>query len=652
MNRLKLLILVFVLALSIPLAYFVWSAYRGLEQEEFAQLRFFAETLFNEMEQELASIVKQEENRAVDEYNYTYAPSGEGVSESRQTPSPLAVSPKVPYILGYFQNNPDGSFQTPLVPPEGNIPASLGQVVGDLEMVNEIFNGKRTAALAEPVTPETFAYKQEETAQSASFEDKFLDFRQSRRQKSHLGTEKKRIEAITPSQAVNLAQNEEVRYWTKSNQKKAKDQAAPPSSYPVQATAERETQFAFDKEFAGERHPMDGDVSKSADFTDSRAPRLEAEVDPMQSVFIDGRYVFVFRRIALDNQMYRQGFVLEIDRFLEHLAETHFVRQPMASFARLALNVRDRDRQVSSKLAGVPVENAAFRVERRFPRPFSFLQAALTCENIPESQGRKTLNIMIACLGFVVLAGLFAIYRSAQAVMDLSERRSRFVSSVTHELKTPLTNIRMYIEMLEQGMARTPEREQEYYKVLHSESARLSRLISNVLEFSRLEQKTFRIETVIGTFEEVVAELKRVMGEKLKQEGFALKVVHEATPSFEYDREVMLQVLINLTENSVKFGKNSSAKEIALRIFPDGKWVKICVDDTGPGIPRHALKKVFDDFYRVDDSLTRTTRGTGIGLAFVRKAATALGGKVRAVNNVSAGCSICIALPLKAADWS
>ena len=651
MNRLKLLILGFVLALSIPLAYFAWSAYRGLEQEEFAQLRFFAETLFNEMEQELASLVKREENRAIDEYNYTYALSGKGGAEAVQMASPLSETPKEPYILGYFQNNPDGSFQTPLVPPEGNIPDSLGQVAGNLEMVNEIFNGKRTAALAEPVAPEPPVYEQKETAQSANFEDKFLDFRQSRRQKSHLGTEKKRIEAITPSQAVNLAQNEEVRYWAKSNQKKAKDQAAPPSSSTAQATAERETRTAFGQEIAGEGHSMDGDVSESLDFTGSSAPRLEAEVDPMQSVFIDGRYVFVFRRIALDNQMYRQGFVLEIDRFLEHLVETHFVRQPMASFASLALNVGTRARQVSSKLAGVPVEKPGFRVERRFPRPFSFLQAALTCEHIPESQGRQTLNIMIACLGFVVLAGLFAIYRSAQAVMDLSERRSRFVSSVTHELKTPLTNIRMYVEMLEQGMARTPEREQEYYKVLHSESARLSRLINNVLDFSKLEQKTFRIEPVIGTFEEVVAELKRVMGEKLKQEGFVLKVVHEATPPFEYDREVMLQVLINLMENSVKFGKNGSVREITLRIFQDGKWVKICVDDTGPGIPRHALKKVFDDFYRVDDSLTRTTRGTGIGLAFVKKAATALGGKARA-NNVPSGCAISIALPLKAADCS
>ena len=95
---------------------------------------------------------------------------------------------------------------------------------------------------------------------------------------------------------------------------------------------------------------------------------------------------------------------------------------------------------------------------------------------------------MVTILVAVFLLGLGAIYRSAHAMVDLSERRGRFVSSVTHELKTPLTNIRMYIEMLEQGIARDTAREQDYLRVVGSESARLSRLINNVLELSRLEQ--------------------------------------------------------------------------------------------------------------------------------------------------------------------
>ena len=97
---------------------------------------------------------------------------------------------------------------------------------------------------------------------------------------------------------------------------------------------------------------------------------------------------------------------------------------------------------------------------------------------------------MLVLMTIIIVLGLFAIYQSAKTLVELSERRTTFVSSVTHELKTPLTNIRMYIEMLDQGMAQTPEREQEYFRILGSESSRLSRLINNVLEFSKLEKKT------------------------------------------------------------------------------------------------------------------------------------------------------------------
>jgi signal transduction histidine kinase len=107
----------------------------------------------------------------------------------------------------------------------------------------------------------------------------------------------------------------------------------------------------------------------------------------------------------------------------------------------------------------------------------------------------------------------------------------------------------------------------------------------------------------------------------------------------------MVQVLINLMENSMKFGKGSPVRKITLRVWPEGDWMKIGASDTGPGIPRHALKKVFDDFYRVDSSLTRTTRGTGIGLALVKKFVLAMNGSITATNNDGPGCTITISLP-------
>ena len=296
---------------------------------------------------------------------------------------------------------------------------------------------------------------------------------------------------------------------------------------------------------------------------------------------------------------------------------------------------------------GVAIDTPRFEVDRNFPRPFSFIRATLTCEDIPPSEGRSTLRVMIGVLSGIILLGLFAIYQSARVVVDLSERRSRFVSSVTHELKTPLTSIRMYIEMLEQGMARTPEREADYYRVLGSETARLSRLINNVLEFSKLEKKQFRLEPVEGDFREVIDEVRRVMEAKLKKEGIELVVDCPESERFVYDREVMIQVLINLMENSMKFGRDGGDRRIVLRVRAEDGRMVVQVSDRGPGIPRHALKRVFDDFYRVDNERTRTTRGTGIGLAFVKKVIALSGGTVRARNNRDGpGCTIELSLPL------
>ena len=397
----------------------------------------------------------------------------------------------------------------------------------------------------------------------------------------------------------------------------------------------RKSSLSESMEVMGTGVPADADETAS----------LQVEVAPLQAVFLDDFQIFIFRRIMINNQIYRQGFVLRVKAFLDYLAKKYFINQPMAQFAGLRLRVVDQSHEAQSVEAGVITKNPGFVLNRGFPSPFNFLRATLTCNEIPRSAGRGTLNIMMIVLAAIVLMGLFAIYQSARTIVDLSERRSQFVSSVTHELKTPLTNIRMYIEMLEQGIAQNQEREQEYFQILDSEGARLSRLINNVLELSKLEKKQRHIDMQPGVFDEVIEKVQTVMSEKLRQEGFNLIVEHGYNHAFNYDREVMIQILINLIENSMKFGKSASKREIYVRTGQEDGKVKIMVSDTGPGIPRYALKKVFNDFFRVDNSLTRTTRGTGIGLALVKKFVNLMGGTVAAFNNDGPGCSITIYLP-------
>ena len=343
--------------------------------------------------------------------------------------------------------------------------------------------------------------------------------------------------------------------------------------------------------------------------------------------------------------MYRQGFVLQLDLFLSHLAYTHFSSQPMARFARLRLQTVEQGRETRVVEAGGAADRPRISLKRTFPPPLAFIQATLSCEHIPPSAGRGTLNVALAILAGVIVLGLLAIYHSTQKIVDFSERQSRFVSSVTHELKTPLTNIRMYIEMLEQGMARDTEKEQTYFRILQSEGARLSRLIANVLELSKLEKKHRRPDLQTGMFEDVFKEIEELMAEPLKQAGFSLTCENGLARPFRYDREIMVQVLINLIENSVKFGASAEVKKISVRLREEGDRIRIEVVDTGPGIPSRDFKNIFNDFYRAENALTSAAGGTGIGLALVRRFVGLLGGRVSAHNNSGPGCTIAIDLP-------
>lgn len=610
-----------------------------------ATLSYFAETLFEEMERTLAVMVQKEEGRAIDEYNFQLSPSGRQKNAGESLSSPLSELSAKKYILGYFQNNPDGSFQTPLVENGKKISPARIKTVAELKKANEIFNRKRVT-VTDRIQPRPAEIAAESKAiQKAGLADKYLDKSRSQPSRQYLGQKEKRVEQITSNQAANIAKQEHSQLMSsarvaaesvdrKDDRYLAHDRVAGKAMAPKKSSSRR----SFFEEAESDLQPAPvADADEPASY--------QVEVAPLQAVFLSDDQIFIFRRIMINKQIYRQGFVLQANAFLNNLAQTYFLTQPMAKFAGLRLSVIDQGRETETVESGIISKNPDFILNRSFPSPFSFLKATLTCHQIPRSAGRSTLTIMLIVLAVIVLIGLFAIYQSTRTIVDLSERRSQFVSSVTHELKTPLTNIRMYIEMLEQGIAHNPEREQEYYRILDSEGARLSRLINNVLELSKLEQKQRHIDLQSGTFEDVIAEVQAVMAERIKQEGFVLKVKPGRIRPFKYDREVMIQVLINLIENSMKFGKRSSKREIGIRTRQEKGAVQIMVSDTGPGIPRHALKKVFDDFYRVENSLTRTTRGTGIGLALVKKFVRLMGGSVTAANNNGPGLTITISLP-------
>jgi signal transduction histidine kinase len=642
MKRLKLLILVFCVAVSLPLAYVVRQSFQGLAEEERAQLRFFSQTLFDEMEATLAAWVQREENRAVDEYHHTLSDGRGGIL------SPLARAPREAYILGYFQNNPDGSFQTPLMGDSGDVSEKNRELVTRLQIANGIFNRKKLSMAVTPSPPEPKAsdapQTEAEKKEKDGFADRYLARPREQMGKSYLGQKTKRTEEITAGQALNLSREDQSILGAGAARDKGLSTAAKVRDVNKSPVVTLESKTNETRQVP-ERRLKEDASAPAASGTLSDLKRFEVEVAPLQSVSIGDGQFFIFRRVAINNQIFRQGFVLEVRPFLSHLAASHFESQPMARFAGLSLQMTDNGQKSEMVRAGAPVSVAGFMTQRTFPAPFDFLSAAVRADALPASPARRTLTAALVVLGIFLLLGLFAIYQSVRALVDLSERRSQFVSSVTHELKTPLTNIRMYIEMLEQGIAATPEREQDYFHILGSESARLSRLINNVLELAKLEKKQRRFDLRPGNLQEVLSEARTVMAHKLAQEGFTLNVDAPDDLRVAYDREVMIQVLVNLIENSIKFGRTSPQRVIGISAASQDGRVYIAVSDTGPGIPKKALKKVFDDFYRVDSEPIRATGGTGIGLALVKKFIQAMGGQVAAANNPGPGCTITLMLP-------
>ena len=629
--------IVFGILVSLPLAFVAWRTYGALDREAEAQVRFFAEQLLDEVEAELGELVRREERRAVDEYRPTQVEGG-GL-----TRSPLAGLPAEAYILGYFQNNPDGTLQTPLVDDAGRIPDAVRQRVRQLESINAVFNRRKlVASVPQPPDPSPQTLKKSKVAQKqeASFADRFLRTDERKKTKTVLGQQTARVEEITAGQAMNLAQKEAPALQRSREYAAEADEAydaGVDSSYRMAAPSAAATPAAEEA-----RQATAGWVQK-ADKN-----RFQVEVAPLQAIAIDAEQMFIFRRIGINGEIYRQGFVLLLQPFLNHLVARFYTSQPISEYTRLTLKA------AALTAVGAPASEAAVHPDkdriavRSFPAPFQFLSAEMQAVALPPSPARQTFTLALGILAIVMVAGLVAIYHSARTVLDLSERRSQFVSAVTHELKTPLTNIRMYIEMLDQGIAATPEREQEYFGILASESARLSGLINNVLELSRLEKQTRRFDLREGDLSDVLDDVRSIMSENLAREGFELTVAVEDLPVCTYDREVLVQVLINLMENSVKFGRHLPEKRIRIAARVSGDWLTLKVSDSGPGIPRRALRHIFDDFYRVDNDLNRTTGGTGIGLALVKKFVVAMGGRVTAENNEGPGCTITIVLPVKA----
>ena len=288
-------------------------------------------------------------------------------------------------------------------------------------------------------------------------------------------------------------------------------------------------------------------------------------------------------------------------------------------------------------------EVAAYLVD-----PAQLTQAARTA--------RLTLGLLIGVLVVAIGIGSLLIVRSLSAELKLARQKTDFVSNVSHELKSPLTSIRMFSELLAEGRVADPAKHRSYLHIITAETARLTRLINNVLDFSRMERGEKKYNFQPCDLTEIVRSTAETFRPHLESAGFHFACELPAAPiPLRGDADALSQIIVNLLSNAEKYSaaaerrsptrlaaaanandlpapeNDAPQKEILVRLTQRQSpvpYAEIQVLDRGPGVPRGCEEKIFEKFYRAHDSLSSGIQGSGLGLTIARQIARAHGGDV------------------------
>jgi len=262
---------------------------------------------------------------------------------------------------------------------------------------------------------------------------------------------------------------------------------------------------------------------------------------------------------------------------------------------------------------------------------------------------RLTLGLLIAVLVLAIGIGSWLIVSDLNRQLTLARQKTDFVSNVSHELKTPLTSIRMFSELLAEERVTDPAKQRSYLNIITAETARLTRLVSNVLDFARLERGEKKYNLRDCDFAGIVRETVETYRPHLENSGFSVACSLSATPlPVHADPDAVAQVLVNLLSNAEKY--SSDRKEITVEAGRrDGPLpcAEVRVLDRGPGVPRNTEEKIFEMFYRAHDALSSGIQGSGLGLTLARQIARAHGGEVAYEPREGGGSCFMLRLPLK-----
>ena len=708
-RRLKLWLCGFFVALAVPIALLVLRANAQMKWEVFHQWRVSAEELSDRVDARLSALLAVEEARAFADYAFLTVAGDPGATYLQRSPlSAFPVASDIPGLIGFFQVDRSGTLSSPSVPERGTPYSDYG--VSDEEYRERIALTARLGAILGAVNGERAEQRVARTKadvvggtasdvvvrpsrdRSISTDAAAAGANVFERLSKSLGDLSPRSNSAGEYARVDELELDERREQKSRQQRFDAEIAAAP---PVQKRESRKEQVASFELMAPPvpaalappasqvhafRGGADADVISADDTTvtakptdmpaaaasagkspkSDNAPRVrffDGEIDPFTFAQLDAAHFVLFRYVWREGERFIQGAVVARATFIDTLIVDAYRDTALARMSHLLVAydgnvIGGTDARSSARATAKAGDLRGELLYRtRLSAPFGALELLYTVTDLPAGAGARYLAWVGFVLALVLIGGCFIIYRYGIGQLSLFRQQQDFVSAVSHELKTPLTSIRMYSEILQAGWA-DEEKKAGYYTFIHDESERLSRLIANVLQLSRMTRGNHALELKTLQARELLDLARSKISSQIESAGFALHLECDEGAlgsSLSADPDGFTQIMINLVDNAIKFCPADARRQIDISCRRErGAAVTFTVRDYGRGIAKNQLRKIFDLFYRPESELTRETVGTGIGLALVRQLTDSMHGRID-VRNSDPGVEFVLTFPVVSA---
>lgn len=582
MRKIHLIFVAIFVAIAIPVIILLVHSYSQLQQNAQYAYKEHAFLVLQMLNQRISDDMAIEDQRSYSEYRFIRAVpviGGEEITLSELANFPVRSHLKG--IVGHFQLDPDGTLRTPILPD------------GVLEQIPMSDRYKREAVLYKI---QTILLKQ--------------DFKIS----SNENRTQPRDSIVTALDQI---------YKQDLGLNKRKRQSAFKKSRRFEQSSEKES-FAFSVESA----KMDDYGLLRSGIDTSHV--MEVEIESFQASF-DNTHIIFHRNVKRGTEMFVQGFIVELRTYLTNLVKNEIKFYPQEQ--NLSLEFTSQDNILMSY--GEKSKFSTTLLTAPLPNPLGNISLTMYATQKQSAPGSGMLLFLGIAMLLVLGGGLICIYKLTQSQLALASKRQDFVSAVSHELKTPLTAIRMYAELLQNAWVANEEKRQKYYNQIASETERLTRLIQNVLNLSKLDGNRWNVQMRKDRPKAVLDDFIATYSKNVEKQGFELTVSSDTDVkdiTILMDRDAIMQILMNLVDNSLKFSKNADYKMINIELRLKDTDMYLAVRDYGPGIPQSEMTRVFQEFYRVENEMTRRTSGTGIGLSMVKKLCTLTNMKIELEN--------------------